>query len=113
VWGAWHFPLFWQSDSFSATLPLAVLLTGLFAWLPAFRVLLVWVHDRTQSLPVVMFMHAAVSFMSLALFAPAANGATLLISLLVRAATMWLLVAVLVMADRRHLAWQPIARRAA
>lgn len=49
VWGAWHFPMFWQSDSFTATLPLFILLTGLFSWLPAFRVLLVWVHDRTQS----------------------------------------------------------------
>lgn len=81
VWGAWHFPLFWQRDSFSATLPLAVLLTSLFSWLPAFRVLLVWVHERTQSLPVVMFMHGTVSFMSLALFAPAATGASLLTGL--------------------------------
>lgn len=34
---------------------LARLLTRLFSWLPPFRVLLVWVYDRTQSLPVVMF----------------------------------------------------------
>jgi membrane protease YdiL (CAAX protease family) len=47
VWGAWHFPLFWQPDSFSGALPLVILLTMLFSWLPPFRVLLVWVHDRT------------------------------------------------------------------
>ena len=42
VWGAWHFPRFWQADSFSGALPLVILLTMLFSWLPPFRVLLVW-----------------------------------------------------------------------
>lgn len=93
VWGAWHFPLFWESDSFSGTLPLVMLLIKLFSWLPPFRVLLVWVHDRTQSLPVVMLMHAAVSFVSIALPPETLTGARLLTSLLVSAATMWLLLA--------------------
>jgi membrane protease YdiL (CAAX protease family) len=93
VWGAWHFPLFWEGDSFSATLPFAILLIRLFAWLPPFRVLLVWVHDRTQSLPVVMMMHAAVSFVAIALAPETLSGARLLTSLLVSAATVWLLLA--------------------
>jgi uncharacterized protein len=107
VWGAWHFPLFWQSDSFSATLPLAILLTALFSWLPALRVLLVWIHDRTQSLPVVMFMHAVVSFISIILAPEALTGARLLTSLLVSATTMWLLLAAVVIADRRRFSRQP------
>jgi membrane protease YdiL (CAAX protease family) len=93
VWGAWHFPLFWEGDSFSATLPFAILMTRLFSWLPPFRVLLVWVHDRTLSLPVVMFMHAVVSFVTLIFPPEALTGGRLLASLLVSAATMWLLVA--------------------
>jgi membrane protease YdiL (CAAX protease family) len=80
VWGAWHFPLFWEGDSFSATLPLAILVIRLFSWLPPFRVLLVWVHDRTRSLPVVMLMHAAVSFVSIALPPETLTGAHLLTS---------------------------------
>jgi membrane protease YdiL (CAAX protease family) len=93
VWGAWHLPLFWEGDSFSGTLPLVILLIKLFSWLPPFRVLLVWIHDRTQSLPVVMIMHTAVSFVSIALPPETLTGARLLRSLLVSAATMWLLLA--------------------
>jgi hypothetical protein len=62
VWGAWHFPLFWEADSFSAPLPFAILRARLFAWLPPFRVVLIYLHERTRSLPLVMLMHAAVSF---------------------------------------------------
>src|ERR1051326_5650485 len=49
VWGAWHFIMFWERDSFSGALPLALLLVRLFAWLPAYRVLMVWVYDRMGS----------------------------------------------------------------
>ena len=108
VWGAWHFPLFWERDSFSATLPFAILLTRLFSWLPPFRVLLVWVHDRTRSLPLVMLMHAVVSFVSIALQPGAAlTGGRLLTSLLATPAIMWLLVAAVGMADRRRLSRRP------
>ena len=100
VWGAWHFPLFREPDSFSASLPLAILLVRLFSWLPALRVLLVWIHDRTGSLPVVMSMHAAVAFVTIAL-APEARGPQLLAGLLVTAATMWLLLAAVIRTDRR------------
>jgi membrane protease YdiL (CAAX protease family) len=112
-WAAWHFPLFWQSDSFSGTLPLVILLTALFSWLPAFRVLLVWVHDHTQSLPVVMLMHALVSFVTIVLAPESLTGVRLLTSILVSAAGMWLLVAVVAMANGWRLApapWQPPAR---
>jgi membrane protease YdiL (CAAX protease family) len=108
VWGAWHFPLFWQSDSFSAILPLAILLTALFSWLPALRVLMVWIHDRTQSLAVVMFMHAIVSFISIILAPETLTGARLLTSLLVSAATMWLLLATIAVALRPAAARRPI-----
>ena len=92
VWGAWHFPLFWETNSFAGTLPLAILLARLFSWLPPFRALLVWVYDRTQSLPVVMLMHAAVSFVSIVFAPEALTGVRLLASPLAAAATMWLLV---------------------
>jgi membrane protease YdiL (CAAX protease family) len=107
VWGAWHLPLFWEGDSFSATIPLAVLLTRLFSWLPPFRVLLVWVHDRTESLPVVMFMHALVSFISITLSPKTLTGSRLLMSLLASAVTMWILLAAVSAASRWRLTRQP------
>jgi membrane protease YdiL (CAAX protease family) len=100
VWGAWHFPLFWQPDSFSAPLAVGILLTMLFSWLPPFRVLLVWVHDRTQSLPVVMLMHAAVSFVAITVHPEGLTGTRLLTSLLVSPAAMWLLLVMVVAANR-------------
>ena len=103
VWGAWHFPLFWVPDSFAATLPLTILLTQLFSWLPPFRVLLVWVHDHTHSLPVVMLMHAAVSFVSIALAPETLSGTRLLTSLVVSASTMWLLLGWVGLASRAQL----------
>ena len=93
VWGTWHFPLFWEADSFGATLPFTILVTRLFAWLPPFRVLLIRMHERTQSLPVVMLMHAAVSFVSIVFAYQGLSGAGLLMSPLLAAATMWLLFA--------------------
>jgi len=92
VWGAWHFPMFWEEDSLLAAFPFAILLARLFAWLPPFRVLLIWIHERTGSLPVVMLMHAAVAYAAI-VFAPSSlTGASLLIAPLLSAATMWLLV---------------------
>jgi len=67
IWGAWHFPLFWGINSFSAGLPLAVLIGQLFAWLPAFRTALVLVHDQTKSLLVTILMHASLVFTTLTL----------------------------------------------
>jgi membrane protease YdiL (CAAX protease family) len=106
LWGLWHFPLFWQPDSFSGALPLVILLTMLFSWLPPFRVLLVWVHDRTLSLPVVMLMHAAVSFVTLTVRPEGLTGTRLLASLLVPPATMWLLLAAVGAANHWQLSRQ-------
>jgi hypothetical protein len=108
VWGGWHFPLFWQPDSFSGALPLVILLTMLFSWLPPFRVLLVWLHDGTESLPLVMLMHAAVSFVTLTVRSEGLTGTRLLASLLVPPAAMWLLLAAVGVANRWRLSRQPL-----
>jgi hypothetical protein len=59
---------------------LPALLTMLFSWLPPFRALLVWVHERTQSLPVVLLLHAAVSFVTLTVRPQGLTGTRLLYS---------------------------------
>jgi uncharacterized protein len=59
VWGAWHFLVFWEGDSFGGVFSLVLLVVKLFAFLVPYRVLMVWVHDRTQSLLLAILMHAA------------------------------------------------------
>lgn len=89
VWGAWHFPLFWERDSFVTSLGLVLLLARLFAWLPPFRTLMVWVHERTDSLLVVVLTHVTL-VMSTLLLQPAVTGTDLLAYILVWAAALWI-----------------------
>jgi membrane protease YdiL (CAAX protease family) len=98
VWGAWHFPLFREGGSFPGTLPLALLLVQLFAWLPAYRVLMVWVYDRTESLLVAVLMHASLIANQLILASAVTGDVTTLASVLGRAAVLWVVVALVAMA---------------
>ncbi|MCB9717519.1 MAG: CPBP family intramembrane metalloprotease [Myxococcales bacterium] len=95
VWGAWHFPPFWEGDTFTRPLAFGLLLARLLTWLPAFRVLLVWVHDRTKSLLVVILMHASLVASQFVLIVPfdfAGTGAVVYI--LVWAAVLWAIAVV-------------------
>lgn len=67
-------------------------LLGLVGQLTAYRVLLVWVYDRTGSLPVVILMHASLSACTFIL-GPSATGAALLAYGFVQAAAWWVIVA--------------------
>ena len=100
LWGAWHFLLFWESDSFSGAFPLALLLARLFSWLPAYRVLMVWVYDRTESLLVAMLMHVSL-VATLQIIDPSLTGGRLLTFILVRAAVFWVIVVAVLSAQRR------------
>lgn len=111
-WGAWHFLLFWESDSFSGALGLALLLVRLFSWLPAYRVLMVWVYDRTQSLLVAMLMHASL-VASGPLLQPSLTGMPALTFTLVWAVALWLVVAAVAVANHGQLSRQPLRRRTA
>src|SRR5829696_880372 len=65
LWGALHFPVFFfASDTYSGALPLVIYLPAyliilLVGGLPAYRVLMVWVYERTESLLLAMLMHAS------------------------------------------------------
>jgi membrane protease YdiL (CAAX protease family) len=92
VWGAWHFPPFWKGDTFSAALPLMLLLAQLFSWLPPYRILMVWVYDRTESLLLSILMHATLMGSLNALVPADLTGMTLLTWILAWAAALWLIV---------------------
>ena len=63
LWGAWHFLVtWWGSSSTVGAVPLSVYLpVMLFSFLPPYRVLMVWVYDRTGSLLLAMLMHASLT----------------------------------------------------
>jgi membrane protease YdiL (CAAX protease family) len=107
LWGAWHFPMFWEPNSFSGALPFAVLLVRLFSWLPAYRVLMVWVYDRTGSLLVAMLMHGSLTATQLIFMPPPSSGMTLIISILAWAAVLWIVVAIIAVGSRWQIAGPP------
>jgi membrane protease YdiL (CAAX protease family) len=109
LWGAWHFIMFWESDSFSGTFPLAILLVRLFSWLPAYRILMVWVYDRTESLLVVMLMHVSL-VAAMIFFDPPLTGWGLLTYLLARAAVLWVIVATVTVANRGQTEMAKVSR---
>jgi membrane protease YdiL (CAAX protease family) len=113
VWGAWHFPPFWKSDTFSAALPLALLLGQLFSWLPPYRILMVWVYGRTESLLISILMHASLMASLNALVPAKLTGTTLLIWILTWAAALWVIAAVVALSNRKWRIRQPAQRRMA
>jgi hypothetical protein len=104
--------LFWESDSFSRALSLALLLGRLFSWLPAYRVLMVWVHDHTDSLLAAMLMHVSLVASTVILEPPLAGG-VLLTYILVRAAVLWVVVAAVAVAGGGQLSRRPPRRQEA
>jgi uncharacterized protein len=113
LWGAWHFPLFWEADSFSGALPFAILLARLFSWLPAYRVLMVWVYARTGSLLMAVLMHVSLTA-SMIIMAPISlAGVSLLTSLLVGAAAWWAVVAAVAVFSHGQIWRQPLQRQMA
>ncbi|HLO27759.1 MAG TPA: CPBP family intramembrane glutamic endopeptidase [Anaerolineales bacterium] len=103
VWGLWHMPLFTESARASQSVsPLISLAVLLFSHLPAFRVLLVWVYDRTGSLLVAMLMHVSQTATTLIFAIPATDIQAVLCNLVYTAA-LWTFVAVVGIVNRGHL----------
>ena len=102
AWAAWHLlAAVWGIGGLAGSIPLAVFVPAdLLSILPAYRVLMVWYYDRTQSLLGSMLMHASLTATLLALGPAAATGAHLLAFDLVMAVTLWGVVALLVVGRR-------------
>jgi membrane protease YdiL (CAAX protease family) len=101
LWGAWHFLVNLEADTFSGALPFALLLARLFTWLPAYRILMVWVYDRTDSQLVVTLMHVSL-VATTGIIDPVIGGANLLILLLAKAAVFWAIVAAVLITRQRE-----------
>ena len=104
LWGVWHFPLFLgNSLSAGALSPVLYLCVLLFSFLPAYRVLMVWVYDRTESLLVVILMHAPLAASQLILIPLTMSGVQIVTYDLAFAATLWIFIAVVAVIDRGQL----------
>jgi len=94
-WGLWHLPLFAGSVRLSGSVPPAVYLCILlFSFLPAYRVLMVWVYEHTGSLLLAVLMHAPLAAGQLILIPVELAGTQLVIYDLAFAAILWGIVAV-------------------
>ena len=104
LWGLWHFlQQVFVSGTYAGGIPLlAFLMLSLFAAvanLTAYRVLMVWVYDRTGSLPVTTLMHGMLTASSIFWFTPIATGALFLANVWLVAAATWLIVGAVAVFD--------------
>ena len=97
VWAVWHAPItYWSTVSPAGVLDWSLFLppmTFYVAVLPAFRMLMVWVYNRTESLLVAMLMHTSLAACTFVILLPPAQGMSLITYYLVLAAALWGIVA--------------------
>ena len=97
LWSLWHFlQQVFVSGTYAGGIPLPTFVTlsvfAALANLTAYRVLMVWVYDRTDSLFVITLMHGMLTASTIFWFTPIATGALFLADVWLVAAVMWLLV---------------------
>jgi membrane protease YdiL (CAAX protease family) len=107
MWSVWHWLVVaWGIGDRAGTVPIAAFIVlDTLSVLLAFRVLMVWVYERTGSLLVGMLMHASLTVCTLILW-PVTTGPSLLLFDFVMAAALWIVIGVIVAAvgepDRRR-----------
>lgn len=112
LWGVWHLlQMLWvgrtSTGGLSTSLFLSIYFITSIATLTAYRVLMMWVYDHTESLLIATLMHASYIFSMLFVFAPPIIGWPFLLFSMVFTAVLWSTVATVVMADHRHLTRPP------
>jgi membrane protease YdiL (CAAX protease family) len=117
-WGAWHLLTndIWIASAFSGDRSPAVFMTAtgvslLAGQLPAYRVLMVWVDDRTGSLLIAVLMHTSLAACTFA-FGLSVTGAAFLLYAFGLAVAWWIVVAAVALVQRGHLAHHPLGRAA-
>ena len=118
LWGAWHFLVnVWYSGAISAEIQMPLFVTLYFsigaAQLTAYRVLMVWVYDRTESLLLSWLMHASLILSTTPLLMPAVTGVAFLTWFLALTAVLWIVVAGVAVTNGGRLSRQPLRTLAA
>ena len=106
-WAVWHLLVaFWASGTIAGEFALASYLLDPFLFLVGYRVLMVWVYDRTGSLLVAILMHASLTASSLIL-GPGVAGVHLMTFDFVWAAVLWAAIGAVALAHGGRLSRQP------
>jgi len=114
LWAAWHLLVYlWTSGTVSGPLSLAGYLLDAFLFLTLFRVLMVWVYDRTGSLLVAMLMHGSLTASARILMPPGMTTVRLLTFDLVWVAALCVVIAAVAFSNREQLSRRPLQRRMA
>ena len=114
LWAAWHLLVYlWTSGTLSGPLSFAGYLLDAFLFLTLFRVLMVWVYDRTGSLLVAMLMHGSLTASARILMPPGTTGVRLLTFDLVWVAALSVVIAAVAFSNREQLSRRPLQRRMA
>ena len=100
-WSAWHlFPNIWAARAAAGDLPMSIHMTGIIVgifigYLTAFRIVMVWVYDATESILTGVLMHVSITFGLLALNPLGISGMHLLVLSFAFAAALWIVVAMI------------------
>lgn len=104
--GLWHvLPTFWATGDASGALSLTDFVPPLFFYagvLPAYRILMVWIYDRTESLFLSLLMHASLTASAPWILLPAATGTSLVVYYLILSVAMWAVVGFVVRSIGQH-----------
>lgn len=101
VWGVRQFlVVYWVvGNSIGSLSPLIYFPAILLTWMPTYRVLMVWVYDRTASVLVAILMHASLVTFWTMLTPLIITGVPLMIYYLAFTAAMWVVIAVAAVAN--------------
>ena len=114
LWGIWHFlPTFWACGDSNGSLSLDLLIPPCIFYalvLPAYRVLMVWVYDRTGSLLVAVLMHAALTANTITILAPSEGVTPLVTYYLIFTAALWVIIVAVAAKNHWRLTKQPLER---
>lgn len=114
LWAAWHLLVYlWTSGTVSGPLSFAGYLLDAFLFLTLFRMLMVWVYDRTGSLLVAMLMHGSLTASARILMPPETTGMRLLTFDLVWVAALCVVIAAVGLSNTEQLSRRPFQRRMA
>lgn len=104
LWGAWHFLSNYLGSAVAAgELPLFIYMSAmLFSFLPPYRVLMVWIYERTGSLLLAMLMHASLNIFWLLSMPVVITRVQQVIWYFAWAAVLWIVVAVVAVASHQR-----------
>lgn len=97
LWGLWHLIVaVWGSGTPSGNLAIYLFISQLvfyFGVLPAYRVIMVWVNDATESLFLAIIMHGSLTAVTTFIFAPPVTDQQRILYYLMLTVFMWMIVA--------------------